>query len=146
MNYNPLSLLLSLANGPALVGLAAAWVLLMASGDSLTQQGGGGLPVDPNYLIQVPVLGAFIWFTLRITRDYLEAQKFRDKQLLEFMAEMRESTNKVIDCNTRALERIADEVRANTVTLSKHDARVGVGAFASAGEVYTSPNHTPKKD
>ena len=55
-------------------------------------------------LIQVPLVGMFIWFTLRQNKDFLTAMERRDEQWREFLNNHTESTN-------QAIGRIAEEVK-----------------------------------
>jgi len=55
-------------------------------------------------LIQVPLVGMFIWFTLRQNKDFLTAMERRDEQWREFLNKHTESTN-------QAIGRIAEEVK-----------------------------------
>lgn len=55
-------------------------------------------------LIQVPLVGMFIWFTLRQNKDFLTAMEKRDEQWREFLREHTDSTN-------AAIGRIAEEVK-----------------------------------
>jgi Na+/phosphate symporter len=55
-------------------------------------------------LIQVPLVGMFIWFTLRQNKDFLTAMERRDEQWREFLSNHTESTN-------QAIGRIAEEVK-----------------------------------
>lgn len=56
-------------------------------------------------LIQVPLVGMFIWFTLRQNKDFLEAMEKRDEQWRGFLNSHTESTN-------QAIGRIAEEVKS----------------------------------
>ncbi|KAA0266409.1 MAG: hypothetical protein EDM79_15690 [Chloroflexi bacterium] len=55
-------------------------------------------------LIQVPLVGMFIWFTLRQNKDFLTAMEKRDEQWREFLRDHTDSTN-------AAIGRIAEEVK-----------------------------------
>lgn len=55
-------------------------------------------------LIQVPLVGMFIWFTLRQNKDFLAAMEKRDEQWREFLKDHTNTTN-------AAISRIAEEVK-----------------------------------
>lgn len=63
-------------------------------------------------LIQVPLVGMFIWFTLRQNKDFLDAMEKRDEQWREFLSNHTESTN-------QAIGRIAEEVKTLARELSE---------------------------
>jgi len=55
-------------------------------------------------LVQIPLVGMFIWFTLRQNKDFLTAMEKRDDQWREFLRAQTESMNS-------AISRIAEEVQ-----------------------------------
>jgi len=55
-------------------------------------------------LVQVPLVGMFIWFTLRQSKDFLSAMEKRDEQWRIFLKDHTEATN-------MAIGRIAEEVK-----------------------------------
>ena len=57
-----------------------------------------------NLLIQVPLVGVFIWFAIRQTEMFLSALEKRDVAWREFLSEQRHAGN-------RAIERLADEIK-----------------------------------
>ena len=63
-------------------------------------------------LAQVPLVGMFIWFTLRQNKDFLTAMEKRDDQWREFLRTQTESTNS-------AISRIAEEVKLMARELSE---------------------------
>ena len=56
-------------------------------------------------LVQVPLVGMFIWFTLRQNKDFLDAMGKRDEQWRNFLEHQTKSTND-------AISRIAEEVKS----------------------------------
>ena len=72
-------------------------------------------------LVQVPLVGIFVWFTLRVMRQNQESSEKRDGEWRDFLREQRESSN-------HALGRIAEEVKimsqqlaAMQTMLTQHD-------------------------
>ena len=63
-------------------------------------------------LIQVPLVGMFIWFTLRQNKDFLTAMEKRDEQWRGFLREHTESSNS-------AISRIAEEVKGLSREMSE---------------------------
>ena len=63
-------------------------------------------------LVQVPLVGMFIWFTLRQNKDFLTAMEKRDDQWREFLRAQTESMNS-------AISRIAEEVKLMSRELSE---------------------------
>lgn len=63
-------------------------------------------------LIQVPLVGMFIWFTLRQNKDFLDAMEKRDAQWRDFL-------NKHTESNNQAIGRIAEEVKTLARELSE---------------------------
>lgn len=55
-------------------------------------------------LIQIPLVGIFVWFTLRQNKDFLNAMEQRDAQWREFLKSHTDSSN-------AAISRIAEEVK-----------------------------------
>ena len=75
-------------------------------------------------LIQVPLVGIFVWFTLQITRNFQASQEKRDQEWREFLIEQRQANN-------LALARLAEEIKTITHELAGmkevivvHDQRV----------------------
>lgn len=64
-------------------------------------------------LIQVPLVGIFIWFTLKLNEQNQVASTKRDDEWRDFLKEQREASN-------AALARIAEEVK----TLSNQQAQM----------------------
>jgi len=88
-----------------------------------------------NVLIQIPLVGAFIWFTLRLSDIHQKERTARDAawqawltdqnmQMREFLAEQRSASN-------GALARLAEEIKSNTThtaeltgVITRHDERM----------------------
>ena len=76
-----------------------------------------------NLLIQIPLVGIFIWFILeRDKRSDTNEQK-RDEQWREFLAEQREASNLAITRLTDEIKTIGQEVNRLGGMLSAHDIR-----------------------
>jgi len=71
-------------------------------------------------LAQIPLVGIFVWFTLKIISIFMTELKMRDEQWRAFLEEQRSATISELKCLT------AEMVRMNTI-LSAHDARVVEG-------------------
>lgn|GEM_PF-1926456 len=78
-------------------------------------------------LIQVPLVGVFIWFTLKIVDRFMASLDARDKQWQDFLAQQRKETNEAM---TSLATRLGEEIKSvtNKVAefngiLSAHDAR-----------------------
>ncbi len=56
-------------------------------------------------LIQIPLVGIFVWYSSRQNKDFLDAMAKRDEQWRAFLHEHTESTN-------AAISRIAEEVKS----------------------------------
>jgi hypothetical protein len=77
-----------------------------------------------NLLVQVPLVGIFIWYNLQQQKIFQESQMARDKEWREFLSEQRISFS-------AGLSRIAEEVKNSSTKLSEvgtlmvlHDQRV----------------------
>lgn len=75
--------------------------------------------IDPiiSLLVQVPLVGIFVWFTLQLSKNMQKQQDERDAQWRDFLREQRESNN-------AALGRLADEIKSNTQVLTAHMATI----------------------
>jgi hypothetical protein len=62
-------------------------------------------------LVQVPLVGVFIWFSLKMNEHNLAAMSKRDAEWREFLREQREANN-------QALGRLAEELKQNTQGLA----------------------------
>lgn len=78
-------------------------------------------------LIQVPLVGVFIWFALKIMDRFLASLESRDKQWQEFLAAQRKETS---DAMVALAARLGDEIKQLSSEVSKfngvlsaHDAR-----------------------
>ena len=78
-------------------------------------------------LIQVPLVGVFIWFTLKIVDRFMASLDARDKQWQDFLAQQRKETNEAM---TSLATRLGEEIKLVTNEVSKfngilsaHDAR-----------------------
>ncbi len=78
-------------------------------------------------LVQVPLVGIFIWFTLKIVDRFLKTLEQRDIQWQAFLTQQREETNKSL---ADLAARLGDEIRATAIevaringVLTTHDAR-----------------------
>ncbi len=61
-------------------------------------------------LVQIPLVGIFVWFTLEIMKRQERSNDRRDDQWREFLKDQAEQYNS-------AISRIAEEVKANTSVL-----------------------------
>jgi len=75
-------------------------------------------------LVQIPLVGIFVWFALQQQKIYSASQNSRDAEWRDFLREEREANN-------TALGRIAEEVKCSSTILSAmkdvivaHDQRV----------------------
>jgi hypothetical protein len=89
-----------------------------------------------NLLIQVPLVGIFVWFSLRQQESFQRDQTRRDTEWRDFLREQREANN-------QALGRIAEEVKTVATQLSSvqslmvsHDqaVRMSIPEMAAARE------------
>lgn len=64
-----------------------------------------------NLLIQIPLVGIFVWFSLNQQKLHSVSQEKRDSEWRDFLREEREANN-------TALGRIAEEVKSNSIILS----------------------------
>lgn len=78
-------------------------------------------------LIQVPLVGIFIWFTLRIVDRFLKTLEQRDLQWQEFLAGQRKENSEAL---SSLAARLGDEIKSIAVevarfngVLTAHDAR-----------------------
>jgi Na+/phosphate symporter len=62
-------------------------------------------------LIQVPLVGIFVWFTLSVMKQNQLSSEKRDGEWRDFLREQRESSN-------HALSRIAEEVKVMSQQLA----------------------------
>lgn len=60
-------------------------------------------------LIQIPLVGIFVWFSLDLIAKFLKSIDARDEQWRAFFNQQREANNQAIDNMAR---RFADEIRA----------------------------------
>lgn len=59
-----------------------------------------------NLLIQVPLVGIFVWFAHKQTQLFIEAQEKRDASWREFFKNQQDAVN-------AALGRLAEEIKTN---------------------------------
>ena len=78
-------------------------------------------------LIQVPLVGIFIWFTLKIVDRFMASLDKRDLQWQEFLSQQRKETSEAMTALAARLgdeiKAIASEVARFNGVLSAHDAR-----------------------
>lgn len=79
-------------------------------------------------LIQVPIVGIFIWFTIKIVDRFMASMDQRDSQWQEFLVQQRKETSEAM---ASLAARLGDEIKviARNVAefnglLVAHDARV----------------------
>lgn len=72
----------------------------------------GFMPEFVNLLMQIPLVGIFVWFTLKMLEIQEKANQERDEQWRRFLQDQAEQYNK-------GLARIAEEVKENTIELRK---------------------------
>ena len=63
-------------------------------------------------LIQVPLVGVFIWFALRLVDIFLKSLEQRDGQWQSFLREQREANN-------MAMGRLAEELKSITLNITR---------------------------
>jgi hypothetical protein len=66
-------------------------------------------------LIQIPLVGIFVWFSLRLIDLFLKSLDLRDAQWKEFIKQEREASNIAI---THMAQRFADEIRSLSKEIS----------------------------
>jgi len=76
-----------------------------------------------NLLIQIPLVGIFIWFILERDKRSDLAEEKRDKQWREFLSEQREASNAAISRLAEEIKSIGQEVTRLGAVLSAHDVR-----------------------
>lgn len=64
----------------------------------------GSIEAYIGLLVQVPLVGLFIWFALRQSGEFLKAMEKRDEQWRDYLRSQTEST-------IAAISRIAEEVK-----------------------------------
>lgn len=70
-----------------------------------------------NLLIQIPLVGIFIWFVLEQDKRAADADNKRDERWREFLKEQRQATE-------QSMERITNQIEQMSRILAEHDARV----------------------
>jgi hypothetical protein len=83
---------------------------------------------DPNLLsllIQVPLVGAFGWFTLKQNDRYLRAMDQRDQVFMEYMDKVETRTLDSMKSSTEAIQELTRQVQSNSGVIISHDSRVG---------------------
>jgi len=78
-------------------------------------------------LVQVPLVGIFIWFTIKIVDRFLKTLEQRDIQWQAFLTQQREETSKAM---ADLAIRLGDEIKATAIEVARfsgiltaHDAR-----------------------
>ncbi|MBS4062729.1 MAG: hypothetical protein KG029_20205 [Bacteroidetes bacterium] len=74
-------------------------------------------------LIQVPLVGVFIWFALQLVAIFLKAIEARDKQWQDFLVLQRKETSDALTALSDEVKRLSGEVSKFNGVLSAHDAR-----------------------
>jgi hypothetical protein len=72
-------------------------------------------------LIQVPLVGVFIWFALKLVSTFLESLEHRDLQWQSFLKEQREANNMAIGRLAEELKTINTNIGRLEVILLGHD-------------------------
>ena len=75
-------------------------------------------------LIQVPLVGIFVWFTLQITRNFQASQEKRDQEWREFLVEQRQANNLVLARLAEEIKTITHELAGMKEIIVVHDQRV----------------------
>lgn len=75
-----------------------------------------------NLLVQIPLVGVFIWFILERDKRSDAALSERDKQWREFLAEQREQNNNAISRLAEEIKGISSQVSSLNGIISAHDA------------------------
>lgn len=75
-----------------------------------------------NLIVQIPLVGVFIWFILEKDKRSDEASKNRDEQWRNFLVEQREQNNAAIARLAEEIKVIATQVSVLNSVLSAHDA------------------------
>ena len=99
--------------------------------------------MNPDYislLIQVPILGAFIWFTLRLSSDFRADTKTRDVQWQAFIAQQndlwRSFIKDMLDTSNRAEDMTAHRLQelAAIISVLRDDLRPRLSESRYEGE------------
>lgn len=77
-----------------------------------------------NLLMQIPLVGLFVWFILKRDERSDAQQKERDEQWRAFLQEQREQNNAALSRLANEIGAIAGKVAEMSETLSAHDAMV----------------------
>lgn len=72
-------------------------------------------------LIQVPLVGVFIWFALRLVSMFLDSLEKRDLQWQNFLKEQREATNTSM---SNLAARLGDEMKEISKEVSELRGRI----------------------
>jgi|JFJP01.1.fsa_nt_gi hypothetical protein len=75
-----------------------------------------------NLLIQIPLVGIFVWFILERDKRSDAQQSTRESQWRDFIKEQREQNNAAIAHLAEKIESISHEVSRLNSVLSAHDA------------------------
>lgn len=79
-----------------------------------------------NLLVQVPLVGIFVWFILQRDKQTAESEKRRDEQWRDFLREERELRATSIGRLAEELKSIGQEVARVTALLVSHDAKASI--------------------
>jgi hypothetical protein len=75
-------------------------------------------------LIQVPLVGIFVWFTLQLTKNYQSSQEKRDTEWRDFLREQREQGNNAIGRLAEEIKCLNGGVTEVKTLIQNHDSRV----------------------
>jgi len=83
-------------------------------------------PLDPTLVslfVQVPLVAAFMWFSLEQTKRYTQADEKRDGEWRDFMREQREQNNAAISRIAEETKALAMQISGMNAVLIAHDVR-----------------------
>jgi len=89
-------------------------------------------------LIQIPLVGIFVWFTLKLSDQHRQERKERDRDWREWLNDERRNTQDFLiqerkmrdEAFAKSFGRLAEEVRGVQTVLVKHDERAERGIAA----------------
>lgn len=80
-------------------------------------------PTLVSLFVQVPLVAAFMWFSLEQTKRYTQADEKRDAEWRDFMREQREQNNTAISRIAEETKGLAMQISGMNAVLIAHDVR-----------------------
>jgi len=82
-------------------------------------------------LIQIPLVGIFVWFTLKLSDQHRQERKERDREWREWLHDERQNSQDFLmkerslrdEAFNKSFGRLAEEVKGVQTALVKHDER-----------------------